>query len=90
MAAYGRSYGSVEETLRRARIFAANLAHINSVNSNPANTWKASVNKLTDRTNEEIAMLKVIATVAISPILEYLICAPGLPSWYVPFPSLIP
>jgi len=43
---YGRSYDSVEEMLHRARVFATNLAHINAINANPANTWTAAVNKL--------------------------------------------
>ncbi len=59
MATFGRSYDSVEELLHRARVFATNLAHINAINANPANTWTAAVNKLADQTTEEISRLKV-------------------------------
>jgi hypothetical protein len=59
MATYGRSYRTIEEMLHRARVFADNLAHINAINANPANTWSAAVNKLADQTTEEISRLKV-------------------------------
>jgi hypothetical protein len=59
MTTYGRSYGSTEELLHRASVFASNLAHINFINSNPANTWKAAVNIFADQTKEEMSRLKV-------------------------------
>ena len=91
MATYGRSYDSVEEMLHRARVFATNVAHINAINANPANTWKAAVNKLADQTTEEISRLKVSYLV-----LECLLCGcvldcvAGLPPRHVPLSSLSP
>ncbi|MBJ6945617.1 hypothetical protein, partial [Vibrio cholerae] len=43
---------------RRAAIFKTNLAKINAINSDSKMTWKAAVNKFTDRTTEEMQALK--------------------------------
>ncbi len=89
MATYGRSYDSVEEMLHRARIFANNLAHINAVNANPANTWTAAVNKLADKSTEEIAQLKVLCLLPKRFTLDSALkCAAGLPPRHVPISSL--
>jgi hypothetical protein len=89
MATYGRSYESVEEMLHRARVFATNLAHIKAVNANPANTWTAAVNKLADKTTEEIAQLKVRRCHLTKrlTLVSALKCAAGLPPRHVPISS---
>ena len=92
MATYGRSYNSVEEMLHRARVFADNLAHINAINANPAYTWSAAVNKLADKTTEEISRLKVHCCLLrnVSFVVLSLILASGLPPWHVPISALSP
>jgi hypothetical protein len=92
MATYGRSYDSVEEMLHRARVFATNLAHINAINANPANTWTAAVNKLADQSTEEVARLKVCLCLLPKFVLRdsALNSATGLPPRHVQIPSLSP
>ena len=92
MATYGRSYDSVEEMLHRARVFATNLAHINAINANPANTWTAAVNKLADQSTEEVARLKVCFCLLPKFVLRdsALNSATGLPPRHVQIPSLSP
>jgi cathepsin L len=54
---HGRTYGS-EEYQARLALFQQRVAEIESHNSRPGRLWQASVNKLTDRTDEELARLR--------------------------------
>lgn len=59
VVAFGRDYepGSEEYDMRKG-IFARRLEEIRSQNSIPDRLWKAEVNKLSDRTDAELAMLR--------------------------------
>ena len=60
--------------------------------TNPAYTWSAAVNKLADKTTEEISRLKVHCCLLrnVSFVVHSLILASGLPPWHVPISALSP
>jgi C1A family cysteine protease len=56
--AYNKEYKDLEEHEMREKIFYANLEKIRKINADPRNTWKAGINHMTDRTEEELATLR--------------------------------
>eukprot|EP01094_Clydonella_sp_ATCC50884_P011224 TRINITY_DN2101_c0_g1_i1.p1 TRINITY_DN2101_c0_g1~~TRINITY_DN2101_c0_g1_i1.p1 ORF type:complete len:389 (+),score=82.54 TRINITY_DN2101_c0_g1_i1:38-1168(+) len=55
---FGKSYGTPQERTHRASLFSARLQAIRRHNADASKSWKEGVNQLTDRTDEEIAMLR--------------------------------
>lgn len=68
---YNKYYKDSDEYNLRQKIFKQNLEKIKKHNSNPNSTWKAAVNHLTDRTSEEINMMKgKNKDVSLPPLLK--------------------
>ena len=56
--AYNKEYKDLAEHEMREKIFYTNLEKIRKINADPRNTWRAGINHMTDRTEEELAQLR--------------------------------